>query len=244
MPRIDLHCYLGTTPDTRALDAPDAAAARAYADQGQFEALCFSAPLASFDLAGGNAFLAAQLKTDNRFRGWMTASIHRPELSGELARKYLVRAAFCGALIEQNSDADALTSQGGRDVLNALRRYSRPVLVTATTPNNLEAIVAVAREFTTLKFLVSPQTEELTRVAATAIKEVVNTSFLPVVGYAERDVVASAMQTLGERRVAWASGWGRFSPVAALGMARDSALGAPQQERFAYKNASELLVEV
>ena len=243
MPRIDLHCYLGTTPDTRALSAPAADSAVAYAEQGQFEALCFSAPLASFDLAGGNAFLAEQIKADKRFRGWMTASIHRPELSGELARKYLVKAAFCGALIEQKSDADSLMSQGALDLLNALRRYSRPVLVTATTPNNLEAAVAAAREFNTLKFLIAPQTEELTRVGATAIKEVVNASFLPSVGYAERDVVAGAMQTLGDRRVAWASGWGRFSPVAALGMARDSALSAAQQERFAYRNAKELLVE-
>lgn len=244
MARIDLHCYLGATPDTRALSAPDVAAAKVYADQGQFEALCFSSPFASFDLVGGNSELADQTRGDKRFRAWMTASIHRPELSGELARLYLVKPRFCGALIEQKTDADLITSQGGRDVLNALRRYSRPVMVTATTPANLEAIVLAAREFNTLKFAVAPQTVELTRVAATAIKEVVNTVFLPVVGYAERDVIASAMQTLGERRVAWASGWGRFSPVAALGMARDSAISASQQERFTYKNASELLVEM
>ena len=244
MARIDLHCYLGTTPDTRALSAPDVAAARAYADQGQFDALCFSAPFASFDLVGGNSYLAEQTRGDKRFRAWMTASIHRPELSGELARLYLVKPRFCGTLIEQKTDADLITSQGGRDVLNALRRYSRPVLLTATTPANLEAAVAAAREFATLKFAISPQTVELTRVAATAIKEVVNTIFVPVVSYAERDVVASAMQTLGERRVAWSSGWGRFSPVAALGMARDSSIGKLQQERFLFKNASELLVEV
>ena len=241
MARIDLHCYLGTTPDTRALTAPDSAAALAYADQGQFEALCFSAPEASFDLVGGNASLAESTRADPRFRAWMTASIHRPELSGELARLYLVKPRFCGALIEQKTDAESITSQGGRDVLNALRRYSRPVLVTVGTPATLEAAVSAAREFNTLKFVISPQTEELTRVAATAIKEVVNTLFMPSVSYAERDVIASAIATLGERRVAWASGWGRLHPVAALGMARDSALTPSQQERFAYKNASELL---
>ena len=244
MARIDLHCYLGTTPDTRALGTPDVAAARAYAEQGQFEALCFSAPLASFDLVGGNSFLADQTRTDKRFRAWMTASIHRPELSGDLARLYLVKPRFCGTLLEQKTDGDLITSQGGRDVLNALRRYSRPVMVTATTPANLEAIVMAAREFSTLKFAVAPQTVELTRVAATAIKEAVNTVFVPVVSFAERDVIARAMQTLGDRRVAWSSGWGRFSPVAALGMARDSTISASQQERFTYKTASELLVEM
>ena len=244
MSRIDLHCYLGTTPDTRALNAPDVAAAKTYAEQGQFEALCFSSPLASFDLVGGNSHLAEQTRGDKRFRAWMTASIHRPELSGDLARLYLVKPRFCGTLIEQKTDGDLITSQGGRDVLNALRRYSRPVMVTVSTPANLEAVVIAAREFSSLKFAVSPQTVELTRVAATAIKEVVNTIFVPVVSYAERDVIAGAMQTLGDRRVAWSSGWGRFSPVAALGMARDSTISAGQQERYTYKTASELLVEM
>ncbi len=242
MPLIDLHCYFGVTPETLALRAPDAGAARAYADQFGVETLCFSGGLASSDLCGGVEDLAAHLKADPRFRGWLTLDIHQTEKSAELARKYLVKPSFCGALIEQKSDADAVTTAGGREVLNALRRYSKPVLLTVSSPATLEAAIGAAREFSTLKFLLSPQNEHLTQVAVPAMKDAINCVFLPVAAFAERDVVAMAVGILGERRVAWASDWGRFAPAAALGMIRDCALGAPQRERVGLRNARDILV--
>lgn len=242
MPLIDLHCHLGTTPETLALAPPAASAARAYADQFGVETLCFSAGLASSDLSGGVDDLVELLGADPRFRGWLTLDIHQTEKSAELARKYLVKTAFCGALIEQKSDADALTSAGGREVLNALRRYSKPVLVTVSSPATLEAAIHAAREFSTLKFLISPQDEHLTPVAVPAMKEAINCVFLPVAAFAERDVIAMAVGVLGERRVAWASDWGRFAPSAALGMIRDCALGALSRERVGLRNARDILV--
>ncbi len=241
MPLIDLHCYLGVTAETLAVQAPDAISARAYADQFAVETLCFSAALASSDLGGGVDDLVELLGADARFRGWLTLGIHQTEHSVELARKYLVKPAFCGALLEQKSDADAVTTAGGREVLNALRRYSRPVLLTVSSPATLEAAIEAAREFSTLKFLISPQDEYLTRVAVPALKEAINCVFLPVAAFAERDVVAMAVGVLGERRVAWASDWGRFAPACALGMIRDSALGTPQRERVGQRNARDIL---
>ncbi|HEX8462999.1 MAG TPA: amidohydrolase family protein [Abditibacterium sp.] len=241
MPLIDLHCHTGFTAETLALGAPDAAAARAYADQYGVEALCFSAALSASDLCGGTADLVGFLAADARFRGWLTLSTHQTELSGELARKYLVKPSFCGAFIEQSTDADVVTTAGGREVLNALRRYSRPVMLSVSSPATLDAAIHAAREFSTLKFIISPQDEYLTQVAAPAMKEAVNSVFLPVAAYAERDVIAMAVAILGERRVAWGSNWGRFVPAAALGMIRDSALTGPQRERVGLRNARELL---
>jgi predicted TIM-barrel fold metal-dependent hydrolase len=242
MPLIDLHCYFGVTPETLASGAGDAANAKAYADTYGVDVLCFSAPLASTDGRGGAAFLNGQLASDPRFRGWLTLSIHQPEQASELARKYLVKPAFCGTLLEQGGDADAITTAGGRDALNALRRYSKPVFVTVNSPATLHAVVEAAREFAMLKFFVSPQSEYLTQVAVAAMKDAVNTLFVPVAAFAERDVVANAVAVLGERRVAWASDWGRFHPAAALGMIRDSALGAPQRERVGLRNARDVLI--
>ena len=242
MPLIDLHCYFGVSPETLALAAPDAAAAKSYADTFSVDTLCFSAPLASTDARGGAQFLLEQLALDSRFRGWLTVSIHQSETAHELARKYLVKPAFCGTLLEQNGDADALTTAGGRDVLNALRRYSKPVFVTATSPLTLQAAIDAAREFPMLRFFVSPQNEYLTQIAVAAMKEAINTLFVPVAAFAERDVVAHGVEVLGERRVAWASDWGRFHPATALGMIRDCGLKAPQRERVGLRNARDVLI--
>lgn len=241
MPLIDLHCHLGFTAETLALQAPDGTAACAYADRFDVEALCLTSPLATTDLSGGNARLAGELALDSRFRGWLTLSVHQTDLSAELARKYLVKEKWMGARFEQATDSDSVTLPGGREVINALRRYSRPILLTVTTPATLTAALHAAQEFSTLKFLLQPQNEYLTAITVPAMKEVINTLFLPVAAFAERDIVAHAVEVLGERRVVWASDWGRFHPGAALGMIRDSALAPLQRERVGYRNARELI---
>ncbi|MDQ3815350.1 MAG: amidohydrolase [Armatimonadota bacterium] len=241
MPLIDLQCHFGATATTLAMQPPDLAQATAYADQFGVELLCFAASEATTDLEGGNARLAQALVADKRFRGWLSLSIHQPDKSQELARQYLTRAAWAGARFEQTTDGDAITAAGGHEIVNALRRYSRPLLVTVTSPATLRAVIEAAREFHTLRFIVSPQNDQLMSDVIPAIKETLNLSFLPVAAYAERDVVAQAVATMGERRILWGSDWGRYHPAAAIGMIKDSAITPMQRERIGYRNAREWL---
>ena len=158
-----------------------------------------------------------------------------------MARQYLLKSNWVGARFEQENDADSIATAGGREVLNALRRYSRPILVTARTPATLAALVEIAREFHTVKFLLCPQTEALTSNAIPAIKETVNVAFLPSVIYTEHGVIERALAVLGDRRVLWCSDWGACQPAAALGMVKDCVLTTNQRERLTYRNAKELL---
>lgn len=241
MPFIDLQCHYGVTPETIAVRPPQLAEAGVYADKFGVEQLCFSSREAVSDIVGGNIRLAEKLAEDKRFRGWLTLSPHQPEQSQELARKYLVKPNWVGARFEQNGDADAIDGAGGHEVLNALRRYSRPALVTASTPATLAAVITVAKDFHALRFVLSPQSDSLTSNAISAIKENVNISLLLNVAYTQRGVLERAMEVLGDRRVMWASDWGSYHPAAALGMIKDSAITTAQRERLTYRNAKELL---
>jgi len=241
MPLIDLQCHMGVTTTTRAVHPQDLSQARAYADQFGVELLCFVSREASSDLDGGNAHLGQAVATDPRFKGWLTLSIHQPDQSQTLARQYLTRSIWVGSRFEQESDADAVTTAGGHEVINALRRYGRPLLLTVTSPATLRAAIDAAREFHTLRFILSPQNEAITPDVVPAIKETLNISFLPVAAFAERDVVAQAIATLGERRVLWGSDWGRYHPAAAIGMIKDSAITTMQRERIGYRNARDML---
>jgi predicted TIM-barrel fold metal-dependent hydrolase len=241
MPLIDLQCFYGSAPGTLSVRPPAVVQAVAYADRFSVEVLCFVSCEASSDLEGGATRLAETIATDGRFRGWLTLSPHQPDQSQELARRYLTKTKWVGARFEQASDADSIATAGGREVLNACRRYSCPVLITASTPATLAALVATAKEFHTIKFLLSPQTETMTSNAIAAIKETVNVSLLPSVIHTERGVVEQAIEVLGERRVLWGSDWGLCQPTAAIGMIKDSALSATQRERMTWRNARELL---
>jgi predicted TIM-barrel fold metal-dependent hydrolase len=115
------------------------------------------------------------------------------------------------------------------------------VLLTVSSPSTLHAAIEAAREFHTLRFVLSPQNEGLTTDALPAIKETLNVSLLPVAAFSERDAIAQAVATISERRVLWGSNWGRYHPAAAVGMIRDSAITGLQRERIVYRNAKELL---
>lgn len=241
MPLIDLHCYYGVNATALALRPPSLEEAAAYATQFGVEAMCFAASEASTDLREGNARLAPVLKTDPRFRGWVTLSVHQPEQSQEVARQYLTKSAWVGSRFEQSNDSDAVNGAGGFELINALRRYTRPVLLTVSTPATLHAAIAAARQFTTLRFILAPQTVDLTSDLLPAVKETLNISLLPVAAFAERDIIAHAVSTIGERRILWGSEWGRYHPAAAIGMIRDSAINGMQRDRIVYRNAREIV---
>lgn len=241
MPLIDLQCHFGVRPSALAARPPEIAEAASYAATVGAETLCFSSDEAMTDLDGGNARLGKALGEDARFRGWLTLSVHQPDVSQTLARQYLTRAQWVGSRFDQMNEGDAVDAAGGYGILNALRRYGRPVLLTVNSPATLAAAIGAAREFHTLRFVLSPQNEELTSDALPAIKEVLNISFLPSAAFAERDILAQAVATVGERRVLWGSDWGHLHPAAALGMVGDSALTGLQRDRVTLRNARELL---
>jgi len=241
MALIDFQCYFGARGDGLAVRPPDLALASQYATDVGAELMLFAGEEAMTDLDGGNARLGEALKTDARFRGWLGLSVHQPDLSQELARKYLTRGAWIGARFDQRTDNDAVTSAGGYTVINALRRYGRLVLLTVNSPATLAAAIAAARDFYSLKFIVAPQNELFTSDSLPAIRESVNISWLPSAAFAERDVVAHAVETLGDKRVIWASDWGRLHPAAALGLINESQISEFQRERIVLRNPRELL---
>lgn len=242
MPLVDMQGHFGVGADTLASRPPSLDVAVAYMNTFDIESMCLSSHEAAADLAGGNARLAEAIKTDARFKGWLELSVHQPDLSQTLARQYLVKTQWVGARFEQLASGDAIDNAGGHVVLNALRRYGKPILVTTYAPDTMAAFLRTAREFHTLRFVLSPQTSALTSDAPSAIRELLNVSFLPSAAWCERDVVAQAIAILGERRVLWSSDWGKLNPAAAMGMVRDSAINKLQRERIVMRNPRELLI--
>lgn len=244
MPLIDLHCHFGPTPGAMSVRPPELADALAYADLVGASALCFAASDGSVDVRGANARLSKTLRSDPRLRGWLTLSVHGAQASADACRTHLLRERWIGARFECPHEGDALSVGGGPELLNALRRYGKPILVTVGNTRAIDDVLRFAREIPGLRFLMSPQSEELVADAIPAMREVLNTSLVPVAAYVERDMIAYACSQLGERgerRVLWASDWGRFHPAAALGMLGDTAISNSQRERIAYRNALELI---
>jgi predicted TIM-barrel fold metal-dependent hydrolase len=241
MALIDLICHYGIQLETLSLNSASVEDAKVYADRLKLDILCFISSEAALDLAGGNAHLQQLLTTDKRFRGWLTLSQHQPDLSTKLAHENLTKPQWIGAAFSQATDGDAMNTENGLEILNSLRRFGRPILLTVTSPHTLEAAIAVAKAINQMRFIIAPQSASLTSNAIPAMKTILNLSLLPSVQFAERDVIAEAVEVIGERRILWGSDWGLCNPTAALGMMKDSAITASARERIAFRNANELL---
>src|SRR5690606_31217853 len=221
MALIDLLCHYGIQQETLSLKSASVEDAIAYADRLKIDALCFISSKAALDLEGGNALLKQLLTSDKRFRGWLTLSQHQPDLSTKLAHDYLTKPQWVGAAFSQTTDGDAVNTENGIEIINSLRRFGRPVLLTVTPPHTLDAAIAVAKSINHLRFIIAPQSASLTSNAIPAMKSILNLSLLPSVQFAERDVIAEAVEVIGERRILWGSDWGLCNPTAALGMMKD-----------------------
>jgi predicted TIM-barrel fold metal-dependent hydrolase len=241
MALIDLLCHYGVQQETLSLNSASVEDAKVYADRLKLDALCFISSEAALDLNGGNLHLQQLLASDKRFHGWLTLSQHQPDLSANLAHAHLTKPQWIGAAFPQNNDGDAVNTENGIEIINSLRRFGRPVLLTVTSPHTLDAAIAVAKAINHLRFIISPQSASLTSNAIPAMKTILNLSLLPSVQFAERDVIAEAVEAIGERRILWGSDWGICNPTAAMGMIKDSAISASARERIAFRNAAELL---
>lgn len=241
MALIDLLCHYGIQPETLSLNSASAEDAKVYADRLKLDVLCFISSEAALDLDGGNAHLQQLLATDQRFRGWLTLSQHQPDLSTTLARDNLTKPQWIGAAFSQRSDGDSVNTESGIELINSLRRFGCPILLSVTSPHTLESAIAVAKAISHLRFIIAPQSAALTSNAIPVMKTILNLSLLPSVQFAERDVIAEAVEVIGERRILWGSDWGICNPTAALGMIKDSAITATARERIAFRNANELL---
>ncbi|MEO6907880.1 MAG: amidohydrolase family protein [Abditibacteriaceae bacterium] len=241
MALIDLLCHYGVLQETLSLNTASAEDAKAYADRMKLDTLCFISSEAALDLDGGNAHLQKLLNSDTRFRGWLTLSQHQLDLSTKLAHENLTKPQWIGVAFSQSNDGDSVNTENGIELINSLRRFGRPILLTVTSPHTLDAAIAVAKAINHLRFIIAPQSASLTSNAIPAMKSILNLSLLPSVQFAERDVIAEAVEAIGERRILWGSDWGICNPTAAMGMIKDSAITTSARERIAFRNASELL---
>lgn len=241
MALIDLICHYGIQEETLSLNPASVEDAKVYADRLGLDALCFISSEAALDLADGNAHLQQLLNSDKRFRGWLTLSQHQPDLSAKLAHQYLTKSQWIGTAFSQRTDGDAVDTESGLEIINSLRRFGRPILLSITSPHTLDAAIAAAKSINNMRFIISPQSASLTSNAIPAIRSILNISLLPSAQFAERDVIAEAVEVIGERRILWGSDWGICNPTAAMGMIKDSMLSVSARERITFRNAADLL---
>jgi predicted TIM-barrel fold metal-dependent hydrolase len=192
------------------------------------------------DLSAGNAEVKAALDAVPQLRGWVTINPAFPDRSAEELRKYVSSAKWLGAVLNPGLSGQSLESSATREVLNAFRRFGKPVLIHIETDTDIRALEDLAQEFNTLKFIAGsaggPHWQTCTLVA----KRQTNIFVEPFSGGVHRGKLEAILQSLGPHRVVFASNFPQGNPGAALGLLLDARLSDGEKQSILTGSAVRL----
>lgn len=240
MPVIDIHGHLGAMPyPIKAYDPP---AIEAVMTKFGIERCCVAHTLAlTGDLVEGNQRLAEQISERPVLLGYVAVNPNFVELSLEEMRKYLTKPNFMGAKMHGSRHTQPLNGDGAQQIMKALLRYDRPLLVHLRGSHDLGPLRELADRFKTAQIIVAEMGgsdwQEVVRIAMQSVN-----LFLDCGGsraYADR--IRSAAEAIGAHRLLFGSGLPLTSPIFGLGMVRDSELSAVDKDKILSQNAKKLL---
>ena len=219
MPIFDAHAYLAETPFSRAMASPESVLNTMR--RHDITAVALTAGLAAdCDFIAGNRRLREALDPAQGVFGYLTLNAGYPEESMEEQRKLLMRREFVGAVLFGH-DENPVTLDDARDILNAHRRYTKPMAIHAPDADAVHAARQIAAEFTAMRFILLTMGGEDWRAAVAAAKQHLNL-YLEISGSLDSDKVAVAAATLTPRKLLYGSGLPHADPQLTLGLVEET----------------------
>ncbi len=239
MPIFDVHAYYGETLFSSSMAAPDAV--RQSMSQTSTDAVALISSLAAdCDFVAGNRALRPALNPDLGVYGWATLNAGYADLSQEEQRRYLGKREFIGAVMF-GADGKPVTLDDAREVLNAHRRYTKPMALYTPDGDAVHAATRIATEFPAMRFLLLGMGGDDWRAAVDAAHRYLNI-FLELSGSLDADKVSLASAALTPRKLLYGSGAPRRDPAQAQALVADAAgLTNTDRNRILSLNAGAFL---
>ncbi|MDQ2799542.1 MAG: amidohydrolase family protein [Armatimonadota bacterium] len=238
MPNFDAHAYLGETPFSNAM-ATRAAIQQTMQQHDLSAVALISALAARCDFVTGNRQLREVIDPSSGMFGYLTLNTGYPVESQEDQRRYLGQRGFVAGVLFGH-DGNPVTLEDSRDILNAHRRYTKPMAIHVPNAAAVHAARQIAAEYPTMKFVLLSMGGEDWHVALTAARQHLNL-YLDISGSLDADKVAQAAATITPRKLLFGSGLPYANPQSILALVESaSALTRVDRERILSGNAVAL----
>lgn len=237
MPGVDIYTQLGAA----GWITTDAALLQRAVQRARFDLMGVASRRAlAGDLAGGNAEIKALVDQVPQMLGWLVVNPAYPERSTEEMRRYLGSARWLGAVLSPGLSGESLTSSACKEIINAYRRYGKPLMLCVPDEAVLRQLEDLAAEFTTMKFIAAGAGGDHWQYCAAAAKRHTNIFLEPFSGGAHRGKLEMILQTLGAHRIVFASNYPEQNPGAALGVLMDSRITDAEKQSILTTSAIRL----
>ncbi len=191
------------------------------------------------DSLAGNRLLHATVEHSPRLYGCLVAHINRTESSVSAMREMMPSRRFLGVAVLGRSLEEPVDEAAAHEILNAYRRYTKPIFLAAYNRASVETGLAIARKYPMLRVVLlgmgGQDWQTAIRAAHSATNIVLETS-----GALDRSKLLQAVETLGAHRIVFGSGFPGTCLPAALGMLQDAALSDEARRRILWDNAIRL----
>lgn len=238
---IDVYAELGWWA-IQNRDGDEIAAMERLAERYNIVTICIaSAEAMRGDLSLGNRRVAELVSQNAKFRGYVVVNPNHLEASAEEMKRYLLRPNFLGVVIPPPSLAHPLNSWRTLELIKMARRYDCPFVTFTETSEDAQALVALTKSFSGIRFLMVPLRGSDWWAALKIVEDIPNISMVASGLLTERGIVEQAVALLGERRVFWGSAMTRTHPTRSLGMVQEAELTERQRNMITEINAKHWL---
>ncbi len=239
MPTFDTHAYFGTSPFSSDLATREAVLDTLRRREISGVAL-ISALGAQCDFVAGNKRLREIVSPEDGLFGWVTLNAGYSAESQEEQRRHQNRRGMVGAALFA-APGKPVTLEDAREILNAQRRYAKPVALPVPDADAVHQARLIAAEFSAMKFIFLGMGGEDWRAATAVAKRHLNI-YLEISGSLDTDKIAQASSVITPRKLLYGSGLPGGSPELTLALVESApTLTRPDRNRILSENAVALL---
>ncbi len=235
---FDIHSYFGAGLIPGTANSP-AAVTAAMEERAVDEAVLMSNHARYVDPLAGNRILRKVVEHSPKLHGCVITHVNRVDSSVSAMREQMGMRKFVAMAIAPSRRDEPVTKIVADEIINAYRRYSKPLFLYTPNAAYVQAALEIARGYPALKVVFLGMGGADWRTAIVAAHTSTNV-MLETSGALDRAKLPAAVEAIGAHRILFGSGTPRVDAAAAAGLIEDSALSDDARRKILIDNARRL----
>jgi len=205
---------------------------------GITHAIVASSLAISSDFVAGNAWLAEQIAGHRRLLGYAVVNTNHPEEAMQDMRRYLTKQQFRGLVMIEGRPDTPVSSADAEELLNAYRRFAKPLLLFTPRRECVYAAADIAPKFELIKVVLVGMGGKDWRSAIAAARQHLNIH-LQTTGEVSPSRIREGWAAVNGNRMMFGSGAPMTDPAVTLGMIREAGIPERDLHKLLFSNAEK-----